>query len=577
MQNLLNVRRWISYGSAVALSTVVVACQASPAAAPTAAPAAKPTTAAAAAPTQAPAAAGATIAPASKPTTAPAPAAATAPAAAATGNAVTFAIPAEPLTFDPALEVAGPGYRVVKQSYEGLLAYKGTTTELAPALAASWTVAPDGLSIDFKLRPNVKFHDGSMLDAETIKASIDRTKAVNKGGAFFLQALKEVQVVDPMTVRLVAAQPSVSLLYGLPKVYITGKAHLADADKGAAYFATSINGSGPFKLARWTKGQQIVFDRFPDYWAGWTGNHVDQLIEQVVPETGTQQLLLEKGDAQLVVLPTIGITQDPKEIANKPGVRMVETPALRVTVISMNTQKGPLQDVRVRKALQAAFDYQGMLQIYQGYAEVPNSPLPKGFTAAYDASLPPFKQDLDQAKKLLAEAGFANGGLNLTFVYTETEAQARLAGLLMQQTLQPLGVTLDLQGKPFAALAAQIADKQAAPDIQATLTMTPRTADPGELLSTLYAGNNVGQSYNYSWYANSDVDQMLAQADRTFDDAQRYAIYRKIAEKLIADAPSIWAAYPKLIEVMRDNVQDYVYSPLDYSGVFSFYPISLKK
>ena len=573
MQNLLNVKRWFSYGCAVALSTVVVACQASPAAAP----AAKPTTAAAAAPTQAPAAAAATIAPASKPTTAPAPAAATAPAAAATGNAVTFAIPAEPLTFDPALEVAGPGYRVVKQSYEGLLAYKGTTTELAPALAASWTVAPDGLSIDFKLRPNVKFHDGSMLDAEAVKASIDRTKAVNKGGAFFLQALKEVQVVDPMTVRLVAAQPSVSLLYGLPKVYITGKAHLADADKGAAYFATSINGSGPFKLARWTKGQQIVFDRFPDYWAGWTGNHVDQLIEQVVPETGTQQLLLEKGDAQLVVLPTIGITQDPKEIANKPGVRMVETPALRVTVISMNTQKGPLQDVRVRKALQAAFDYQGMLQIYQGYAEVPNSPLPKGFTAAYDASLPPFKQDLDQAKKLLAEAGFANGGLNLTFVYTETEAQARLAGLLMQQTLQPLGVTLDLQGKPFAALAAQIADKQAAPDIQATLTMTPRTADPGELLSTLYAGNNVGQSYNYSWYANSDVDQMLAQADRTFDDAQRYAIYRKIAEMLIADAPSIWAAYPKLIEVMRDNVQDYVYSPLDYSGVFSFYPISLKK
>lgn len=564
MQNLLNVRGLISFGSAVALSAVVIACQAPPPAAPTAASVAKPTTAVAAAPTTAPAAAAATTAPAAQP-------------AAATGGTITFAIPSEPQTFDPALEVGGPGYRVLKQAYEGLLAYKGNTTELAPALASSWTVAPDGASIDLKLRPNVTFHDGSALDAETVKASIDRTKAVNKGGAFFLQALKEVQVVDPMTVRLVATQPSVSLLYGLPKVYITGKAHLADGDKGAAYFATNINGSGPFKLARWTKGQQIVFDRFAEHWAGWTGNHVEQLIEQVVPETGTQQLLLERGDAHLVVLPTIGVTQDPKEIANKPGVRLVETPSLRVTVISMNTQKGPLRDVRVRKALQAAFDYQGMLQIYQGYADVPNSPLPKGFTAAYDPSLPPFKQDLEQAKKLLAEAGFANGGLNLSFVYTETEAQARLAGLLMQQTLQPLGVTLDLQGKPFAALAAQIADKDAAPDIQATLTMTPRTADPGELLSTLYASNNVGQSYNYSWYANPEVDQMLAQADRTFDDAQRYAIYRTIAEKLIADAPSIWAAYPKLIEVMRDNVEGYTYSPLDYSGVFSFYPTSLKK
>ena len=575
MQNLLHVKRWMSLAAAVALSTVVVACQAPPTATPTAPPAAaaKPTTAGA------PAAA-ATTAPAAKPTTAAAPAPTTAPAAAAPasgGNTITFAIPAEPQTFDPAIEVAGPGYRVMKQAYEGLLAYKTNTTELAPALAESWTIASDGVAIDLKLRPNVKFHDGSTLDAETVKASIDRTKAVGKGGAFFLQALKEVQVVDPMTVRLVASQPSVSLLYGLPKVYITGKAHLTDADQGAAYFATSINGSGPFKLARWNKGQQIVFDRHAEYWGGWSGPHVDQLIEQVVPETGTQQLLLERGDAHLVVLPTIGITQDPKEIANKPGVRMVETPAMRVTVISMNTQKGPLADVRLRKALQAAFDYQGMLQIYQGYAEVPNSPLPKGFTDAYDAALPPFKQDLEQAKKLLGEAGYANGGLNLTFVYTETEAQARLAGLLMQSTLAPLGINLDLQGKPFATLAAQIADKNAAPDIQATLTMTPRTADPGELLSTLYAGNNVGQSYNYSWYANAEVDQMLAQADRTFDDAQRYAIYRRIAEKLIADAPSIWAAYPKLIEVMRDNVQDYTYSPLDYSGVFSFYPISLNK
>jgi peptide/nickel transport system substrate-binding protein len=584
MQTVLDARRWTSIGSALLVATLVIACQAPPAAVTTAVGAPKPT-APAAAPTSG-AAPTSAVTSAAAPTTAAAPkptapaAAATAPAAqpaAAAGGTIIFAIPAEPLTVDPAIEVAGPGYRVMKQTYEGLLAYKGNTTELAPALAASWTVAPDGSSIELKLRPGVKFHDGTALDADTVKASIDRTKALNRGGAFFVQALKEVQVVDPMTVRLVASQPSVSLLYGLPKVYITGKAHLADADKGAAYFATSINGTGPFKLARWDKGQQIVFDRFADYWGGWSGSHVDQLIERVVPETGTQQLLLERGDAQLVVLPTIGITQDPKELASKPGVRMVETPALRVTVISMNTQKGPLQDVRVRKALQSAFDYQGMLQIYQGYAEVPNSPLPKGFTAAYDPSLPAFKQDLDQAKRLLAEAGFPNGGLNLTFVYTETEAQARLAGLLMQQTLQPLGVNLDLQGKPFATLAAQIADKEAAPDIQATLTMTPRTADPGELLSTLYAGNNVGQSYNYSWYANSEVDQLLAEADRTFDDPQRYAIYRKIAQKLIDDAPSIWAAYPKLIEVMRNEVQDYLYSPLDYSGVFSFYPVSLKK
>jgi peptide/nickel transport system substrate-binding protein len=573
-------------GAAV-LCVALAACQPGSAAAPTAAPA-QPTTAAAAPTTVSAQPTTATTAPAG--TTAPAPttitaaagtpAPAAAPAAGGPANAsgtITFAVSSEPVTLDPAIEVAGPGYRVNRQAYEGLLTNAGNTTNLAPALAESWQVAPDGGSIDLKLRANVKFHDGSTLDADTVKQSIDRTKAMNRGGAFFLQYLKEVQVIDPMTVRLLATQPSVSLLYGLPKVYITGKAHLSDPDKGASFFANSVNGTGPYKLNRWDKGQQMVFDQFPDYWGAWSGDHVSQIVMRTVPEAGTQQLLLEHGDANMVVLPSIGITQDPKQLAAEPGIKMVESPAFRVTVISMNTQKGPLKDIRLRKALQYAFDYQGMIQIYQGYADVANSPLPKGFTAAYDPTLPPFHQDLDQARALLAQAGYASGGLTLNFMYTETEQQARLCGLLLQAALQPLGVTLNLQSTPFATEVSQIANLDTAPDIQATLTMTPRTADPGELLATLYAGNNVGQSYNYSWYASPEVDQMLAEADHTFDDGQRMQIYRKIAQKLIDDAPSIWAAYPRLIEVMRDDVQNYVYSPLDYTGVFGFYPISLKK
>jgi peptide/nickel transport system substrate-binding protein len=500
------------------------------------------------------------------------------PVEAAPTGTITFAIPSDPTTVDPAIDVSGPGYRVLFQVYEGLLEYRGTTTELAPALAQSWTVAPDGASIELKLRPNVKFHDGTSLDAETVKASIERTKAVNRGGAFFLQALKEVQIVDRMTVRLVAAQPSVSLLYGLPKVFITGKAHLADADGGAAFFATGGNGTGPYKLTRWDKGQQIVLDHFADYWKGWAGNHVAQVIERVVPDPGTQQLLLEKGDAHMVVLASIGITQDPKELAAKPGVKMVETPSFRVTVISMNTQKaGPLKDVRVRRALQAAFDYEGMVQVYKGYAEVPNSPLPKRFTAAWEAGLPVFKRDVALAKKLLAEAGFAGKGPTLSFVYTETEPQARLAGLLLQQSVQELGITVNLEGKPFATLAAQIANLETAPDIQATLTMAPRSADPGELLKTLYLGVNAGKPFNYSWFSSPGVDKLLADADRTFDDAKRMGLYREAARKLIEEAPSIWAAYPRLVEVMRDDVQNYTYSPLNYSAIFSFYPIWLKK
>ena len=489
-----------------------------------------------------------------------------------------WAIAGEPANVDPAIGVDGPSYRVFLQSYEGLVQYQGNTVNLAPALAASWTVAQDGSSIDFKLRPNVKFHDGTTLDAATVKASIERTKVMNRGAAFFLGALKEVQATDAMTVRLVPTQPSVSLLYGLPKVYITGNAHLSDADHGAAYFATNVNGTGPYKLTRWQKGQQLVFDKFDDYWGGWAGNHVAQVIERVVPEAGTQQLLLEQGQIQMAFLTSIGITQDPKSlVAQNANLKMVQSPAFRVTVISMNTQKGPLADARVRQALQLAFDYEGMVKIYQGYADVPNNPLPKGFTAASDPSLPAFKQDLTQAKKLLSDAGHPNGGFSINFEYTETEPQARLVGLLIQSTLQPLGITVNLQSKPFATEAADVAKLASAPDMQATLTMTPRSADPGELLGTLYSSANVGQAYNWAWYKSDKVDQLLAQADKTIDDSQRMATYRDAIKQIMADAPSIWSAYPQLIDVMNKSVQGYVYSPLNYTGVFACYPLWLQE
>lgn len=490
---------------------------------------------------------------------------------------LTFAIPGDPPTLDPALEVGGPGYRYLVQTYEGLLEYKGDTAELAPALAQSWTVAPDGGSITLQLRPNVKFHDGSALDAATVKASIDRTVALNRGGAFFLGALKQVDVIDPMTVKLVAKNPSVSLLYGLPKVYITGKAHLNDPDHGAAYLATNENGTGPYMLDRWDKGQQIVLNRYPSYWKGWDGNHVSKVIERVVPDAGTQQLLLERGEAQMVILASIGITQDPKEEAAKPGIKMVTTKSYRVTVISMNTQKGPLKDARVRRALQLAFDYAGMRQIYKGYADPANNPLPKGFSAAYDPSAPAFTQNLDGAKKLLADAGYPSGGFSLKFVYTSTEPQAQLAALMVQQGMAKLGVTVNIVAEPFATQVAEMVKLDTAPDIQATLTMTPRTGDPGELLATLYASANAGQSYNYAWYSNKQVDDLLAQADQTFDNAKRMALYGQVTKKLMDDSPSIWAAYPQLVEVMSDKVQNYVYDPLNYSGVFQIYPIWLKK
>jgi peptide/nickel transport system substrate-binding protein len=386
-----------------------------------------------------------------------------------------------------------------------------------------------------------------------------------------------VQVINPMTVRLVGTRPSVFLVYGLPNVYITGKAHLADPDRGAAFLQASVNGTGPYKLARWDRGQQIVLEKFDDYWGGWAGRHVSRVIERIVPEPGTQQLLMERGDVHVAALGALGLTQDPKQLASKPGLKLVITPSLRMTVISLNSQKGPTKDVRVRRALQLATDYEGMKRVYQGYGETPNFPLPKGFTDAYDPSAPLFKQDLTAAKKLLAEAGYPTGGFTLSLYYIEREEQTRLAALLLQQQLQKLGITLKVEGKPFGTLIGLMADLETAANIQVLLTQSPRAADAGEILTTNYSSGNAGKQYNWGWYANPEVDRLLADADRTFNDAERAKKQRAAAKIVMDDAASIWPVYPTLVEVMRDEVQGYTYSPLQGTAVFSFYPIWLKR
>jgi ABC-type transport system substrate-binding protein len=138
-------------------------------------------------------------------------------------------------------------------------------------------------------------------------------------------------------------------------------------------------------------------------------------------------------------------------------------------------------------------------------------------------------------------------------------------------------VTLKVEGKPFGTLIGVIADRETAPNIQVLLTMSPRSADAGEMLGTLYGSGNTGKQYNWGWYSNPEVDRLLADADRTFNEAERTRKQRAAAKLLMDDAAAIWPAYPTLVEVMRDEVQGYTYNPLQGTAVFSFYPIWLKR
>ena len=161
------------------------------------------------------------------------------------GNILGVAMHFYPSTFDPAIGVAGTHYRIFVNTYEGLVDYKIGTANIVPALAQSWSVSTDLTTFTFRLRPNVRFHDGSTMDAEAVKLSFDRVKKIGQGPSVYLRSMREIQAVDPQTVRIVT-DPAVGhlLVRALQSLHPRQDPRDRSHD-GRAWFAANINGTRP--------------------------------------------------------------------------------------------------------------------------------------------------------------------------------------------------------------------------------------------------------------------------------------------------------------------------------------------
>jgi peptide/nickel transport system substrate-binding protein len=483
-----------------------------------------------------------------------------------------------PTTFDPAIGVGGGHLCLFANTYEALLEYKLGTAELVPCLAEQYKLETP-TSYLFTLRKGVKFHDGTVLDAEAVKASLDRVMSLGMGPAVFLNAVKNVEVVNAQTVRINLKEPSYTFLYGLPCVFIHGTARTKDADGGKGWFASNINGTGPFKIGRVQQGELIVLDRFADYWRGWPEGSLTRVNLKVVPEPSTQKMMLERGEAHIVSFYPIGPDGPPSNYEKISGLKVVSSPCFRTLILAMNTQKkNPLKDPRVRQAVAYAFDYEAMKQIYFGVGQAPNGFLPPGFPA-HNASRPAFKQDLAKAKDLLAKAGYPNGGFTLKFAHAATEEQARKMGLMMQDALKQLNIKVDLLPiNSWSQFEEMLKSPETAPDIGPTRLMSPRTGDAGAYLRQMFGSASAGKPYNDSWYQNPQVDKLLDAADKEPDEAKRIKLWQQAEDIIVKDQPVIFCIFANpIVEPVSAKMGNYLFHPLDYSAIWHFYPVKLSK
>jgi peptide/nickel transport system substrate-binding protein len=468
--------------------------------------------------------------------------------------------------WDPASSYSNENI-AMSNMYDQLVRYDSEAKKVVPNLATSWSSANGGKQWTFKLRDGVKFHTGRTMDAAAAKAAIERTIKLNQGAAYEWGAVKQIATPDAQTLVF-------KLKYAAPLDLIATSGYSAyiydtkAAPKLGKWFADGHDaGTGPYTVAQWNKGADVELrlSAFDGYWGGWNGAHYKRAVFRHVPSDTTAAQLLQSGDTTFVsrLQPQLW-----KKMGTTSGLKTSSVPTFQNLLAMFNTQSGPLADVRVRKAVQSAMDYSGLLSALKGAGEAAHGVIPQGLLG-YDAGLTQ-QQDTGAAKTLLAQAGYGPGKkpITLTLTHAEGDDDQALAASILKSNLAPLNIKLDVRPMQWTSQwdKAKSTDPSKHQDIF-VMYWYPDYADPFSWFTNLFKSANPPY-FNLSYYRNASFDKTVdsLQALTATDRAKADATYKQLQRQLMDDAVSPVLYVQKSLRAYRDEFTGYVDNPA-YSNV----------
>ncbi|BAB52917.1 MULTISPECIES: ABC transporter substrate-binding protein [Mesorhizobium] len=460
-------------------------------------------------------------------------------------------------TADPGVEISNSGYTFIYAAYEHLVAYKGATTEVVPELAESWSVDDTNTVWTFKLAQGHKFDDGTPVDAAAVKFSFDRAMKLKAGPSDAFPVLKEVQVVDPGTVKFILSSqfaPFLSTMAVSGAAIINPKVmeHEKDGDMAKAWLAEHTAGSGAYKITSWERNQSVVLDR-NEHYAGSTPA-LKQIVVRTVGEISARRLQLVNGDADIIEQVPV---DQAAALKGDPNIVVESNPSLYVNYVYMNNKRPPLDDARVRQAISYAVDYKGIVDgIMQGQAEQMRGAVPDGMWA-HDPNGFQYSYDVEKAKALLKEAGKSD--IHLTYTFSQADTAWEPVGLALQANLADIGIKLDLQ-----AVADTTKREMAASgnyDL-APGAWTPDFADPYMFMNYWFDPDRMGGPGNRAFYNNPKVAGLVREAASIIDQPKREQLYLEAQKLSTQDAPYLYLMQKNDIFARRAVVKGYVYNPM---------------
>lgn len=433
--------------------------------------------------------------------------------------------------------------------------------KLVPLLAESYEANEDATEFIFKLRQGVKFSDGTDFNADAAIVNLNRMADQNQGlkrNSLFKMISKN-EKIDDYTVKIILNQP-----FGAFVNTLAHPAALMMSPKAIEQYGKEVSqhpvGTGRYIFDGWTPGEKLVIKANENYWGG--APEFTSISFKPVVENGTRISMLQSGDADFIFpVPTEQI----EALKNNKDITVTTIPSIITRYITLNTAKEPLNDVKVRQALNYAIDKDALIKVvYNGYAEPADSLL--GPNVQFYSAQTPYTYNVEKAKALLAEAGYPDGfeislwSNNNTTVVKGTQ--------FVKQQLEAIGVKVNIQNMEAGTLEEQITGyAKGTPGDQVGVEMnymgwSPSTGDADWGLRPLLASESFPPvSYNNSYYNNPEFDAAIAAALQTAVPEERAAAYEKAQKILWEDAPMIFLSVDQTSYASRNNITGIVTLP----------------
>lgn len=473
---------------------------------------------------------------------------------------------ADAISLDPQGSNDNASSKVLVQIYEGLIDMdpKG---EIKYLLAES-IEAKTPTEYEVKLKKGVKFHNGEEMKASDVVFSLKRA-CVMPNVAFLYEPIdaESIKAVDDYTVTFNLKYPfaGIVLTFMHPGASILSEKAVTEAGDNYAQSPETIVGTGALKCVEWSKADKIVLERFEDY----HGEKTDfsKLVYKIIPEPSNRLIELESGAADIAyeIAPI-----DVAKVEENSDLKLLKTLDYGTTYLGFNTQKAPFDNPKVREAISYAIDMPSIIEtVWLGAGKVATNSLPPTLKYSIAGEKEPKKQDVEKAKKLLAEAGYPDG-FSCEIATNERQQRIDMATIIKEQ-LKAINIDVTVNVMEWSAYNDHL--KNARQDMF-EIAWISDTPDPDAFMFPCFHSSAAGEGGNYIFLNDPEMDKLLEDGRKEADDAKRAEIYRK-AQELVLEKNYWIPQYNQEISVGTSNKVEGL--DLNPFGFFKLQHIKLNK